>query len=126
MAATTLRYTFAYDGVWAHEEGWDTVEAVLERRCGLHWWYRDPVVEGEPFRRLIFSVTVTGRDRWFTHTRAMRLAEAIYMSLSLSAKLVPTPTWEVLPPHMNRGRNRVPRSGVVDGGNEDGSASEGQ
>lgn len=112
--ASWRRYTFTYDGVWAHEEGWDTAEAVLERRCGKFWWYEEPVVEGEAFKRFSFSVTVGGRDRWFTHKRAMMLAEAIYMSLSLSPRLVPTPTWEVLPPHTNRGRNRTPRSGVAD------------
>lgn len=113
---TTRRYTFAYDGVWAHEEGWDTVEAVLERRCGRHWWYRDPVVEGEPFQRLIFHVTVSARDKWFCHTRAMRLAGVVFMAMSLSPRLVPTPTWVALPPHANRGRNRAPASDTPDPG----------
>lgn len=103
---TTRRYRFEHDGVWAHDEGHETVLTVLTRRCERWWWYADPVVEGQAFRRLIFSFTVAGRDKWWCHRRAMRVAEAVYMAMSLSPKLVPVPTWEVLPPHTNRGRLR--------------------
>lgn len=100
---TTRQYRFEHDGPWGHDEGHAEVLAVLQRRCDKYWWYTDPYVQGEAFRRLVFGFTVTARDKWFCHTRAMRLAAAVYMSLSLSPKLIPTPTWEVLPPHTNRG-----------------------
>lgn len=106
---TTRRYRFEHDGVWAHDEGHATVAHVLARRCDRYWWYCAPAVEGEAFRRLIVSITVSGRDQWWCHQRAMNLASAVYMSMSLSPKLVPTPTWEVLPPHGNRGRFRIPK-----------------
>lgn len=103
---TTRRYTFIHDGVWAYEEGHATVQVVLDRRVARYWWYADPQVWGEEDQRLCFAFTVTGRDKWWAHQRAMDLAGACYWALSLSPRLVPTPTWEVLPPHTNRGRHR--------------------
>lgn len=106
---TYRRYRFTYDGVWGWDEGHDTVARVLQRRVDKYWWYTDPVVEGEAFKRLSFTFTVAGRDKWWCHRRAMDLAMTCYMAMSLSPRLVPVPTWEVLPPHRNRGRSRVPK-----------------
>lgn len=88
--------------------GHDDVRRILETACERYWWYRDPEVEGGPFGWLVFTFTVSARDQWFAHTRAMRLATDCYYAIGLTEKDVPEPVWETLAPHMNRGRWRVP------------------
>ena len=101
---TTRRYLFRGPRV---EGGGDLILDRLLEGCRFHHWYREPEIEGEPFGYLGFSFTVSARDQWWCHQRAMNLAEKACWNLMP----VPEPTWEVLPPHTNRGRNRVPASG---------------
>jgi len=103
---THRRYSFQHPV--ERRTGHELVLQVLERACGLHWWYREPEVTGMPFARLSFAFTVSGRDQWWAHRRAMLLAEACYRSLMLGPKSIPEPMWEVLEPHTNRGRYRTP------------------
>lgn len=98
--STTRRYLFR--GPRVGGAGAVVLER-LQEACQLHHWYREPEIEGEPFGYLGFSFTVTGRDQWWCHRRAMDLAEKALWGLLP----VPEPTWETLPPHSNRGRNRV-------------------
>ena len=90
---THRRYSFVHPG--SKDTGHDTVLQVLQRACEQHWWYREPEVEGLPFARLVFSFTVSGRDQWWTHHRALKLATDC------------EPEWEPLAPHTNRGYGRV-------------------
>jgi hypothetical protein len=103
---THRRYAFSHPH--PHREGHQLVQQVLERACELHWWYRDPEVTGLPFGRLAFAFTVSGRDRWWTHQRALKLATDVYYVLGMTERDVPEPDWEPLAPHANRGRWRVP------------------
>lgn len=106
---TTRRYLFRYPHrvrEWSHTVALER----LQEACQLHHWYRDPEIEGEPYGFLGFSFTVTGRDQWWCHRRAMDLAEKVCWNV-LPVASIPEPTWENLPPHTNRGRNRVPASG---------------
>ena len=103
---THRRYYFEHPGEM--KTGHSKVLAVLQHHCETSWWYNEPVVEGQPFDRLSFAFTVSARDQWWAHRRAMRLAEACYRSLMLGPKSIPEPMWEVLEPHTNRGRYRTP------------------
>lgn len=103
---THRRYSFEHPGPRC--EGHEVVQQVLERACSLNWWYRDPEVSGLPFGRLTFSFTVSGRDQWWAHQRALKLATDVYYTLGMTEREVPEPDWEALAPHMNRGRWRVP------------------
>jgi len=103
---THRRYAFQHPGEW--REGHGKVLEVLERACEQYWWYRDPEVSGLPFRRLAFAFTVSGRDRWWSHHRAMKLATDVYYVLGMNENSVPEPEWEPLAPHTKRGRWRVP------------------
>jgi len=58
---------------------------------------------------LSFSFTVSGRDRWWAHQRAMKLACDCYYALGLTERDVPEPDWEPLAPHTNRGYWRTPK-----------------
>lgn len=101
---THRRYSFV------HREphgGHDVVLTVLQKACEHHWWYREPHVEGQPYNRLSFSFTVSGRDQWWTHRRAMKLAVDCYYALGMRENDVVEPDWEPLAPHMNRGHERV-------------------
>lgn len=85
------------------------VLGVLERAVEAHWWYREPEVSGLPFARLVFSFTVSGRDQWWAHHRALKLATDCYYALGMDETDVPQPDWEPLAPHTNRGHwRRVP------------------
>lgn len=101
---THRRYSFVHPGA---QGGHEIVLAMLQGACAQHWWYRDPHVEGQPFNRLSFSFTVSGRDQWWTHQRAMKLAVDCYYALGMRETDVPAPEWEALAPHMNRGHSRV-------------------
>jgi hypothetical protein len=104
---THRRYSFQHPG--ERTEGHAVVQAILEQAVEHHWWYREPEVSGQPFARLVFSFTVTGRDQWWAHRRALKLATDCYYALGMSEAEVPEPDWEPLEPHTNRGRwRRVP------------------
>lgn len=105
---THRRYSFVHPD--SKDTGHDTALQVLQRACEQYWWYREPVVEGLPFARLVFSFTVSGRDQWWTHHRALKLATDVYYALGMNETDVPDPEWEPLAPHMNRGYGRVQAS----------------
>ncbi len=104
---THRRYFFNPPGEWT-QGGHARIKAKLQQACERHWWFNEPEVMGEPFGRLSFSVTVSGRDQWWCHTRAMRLAVNCFYAIGLDEKTVPEPMWEPLDPHTNRGRYRIP------------------
>lgn len=101
------RYYFEHPGEWTWG-GYDTILRTLRHACEVYWWFNEPVVEGESLQRLSFSFTVSGRDQWAAHKRATGLAVQCYGAVNLSPQQVPTPMWEALEPHTNRGRWRVP------------------
>lgn len=103
---THRRYSFVHPD--SKDEGHDTVLRILQTACEQHWWYRDPEVSGLPFARLVFSFTVSGRDQWWAHQRALKLATDCYYALGMYEVNVPAPEWEPLEPHSNRGYRRVP------------------
>jgi len=103
---THRRYSFLHPD--PTETGHDVVRQVLEKACAEHWWYQDPEVSGQPFARLLFAFTVSGRDQWWAHHRALKLATDCYYKLGMTEREVPEPDWEPLAPHMNRGRWRMP------------------
>ena len=101
------RYYFELPGEMT--AGHSKVMNALQHACETDWWYNDPQVEGQEYQRLSFSFTVSARDQWWAHRRAMRLAEACCVAIGLSVRKVPEPMWEALAPHDNRGRYRTPR-----------------
>jgi hypothetical protein len=104
----TTHRRYSYEHPRVIETGHDVVQRILDRACSLYWWYQDPVVEGRPFNRLLFSFTVSGRDQWWVHHRAQMLAQDCYYAMGMTELAVPQPVWESLAPHMNRGRWRTP------------------
>ena len=102
--AAHRRYCFTRVGYpeGAHEK----IREVLDRWCERKWWYQEPEVEGAPFNRLVITLTVTGRDQWWCHRRAMWLVLKCYRSIHLKLQDVPEPDWETLAPHINRGYRR--------------------
>lgn len=100
------RYYFEHPAEWTG--GYGRILEVLQHACEVNWWFNEPVVEGQPFKRLSFSFTVSGRDQWAAHRRAIGLAVQCYRAVRMGAKQVPAPMWEPLEPHTNRGRWRVP------------------
>lgn len=98
---THRRYRFEMAGVPEKNHAVQ-VSHELRAACEIYWWFTDPEIQGEPFGRLIWFITVAGRDQWWTHRRAMKLADQVCWRIGD----VPTPTWETLPPHTNRGRYR--------------------
>ena len=109
---THRRYSFQHPV--PRLDGHELVLQVLERACELHWWYREPEVTGQPFARLSFAFTVSGRDQWWAHHRALKLATDVYYVLGMNETDVPKPDWEPLAPHTNRGHWRVPAAPTVD------------
>ena len=107
---THRRYFFEYPGEWdGKPEAWGMAKSTLEHHCKINWWFADPQVEGQPFARLAFGFTVSARDQWWCHRRALDLATDVFSRIGVAASHVPVPTWESLAPHTNRGRYRVPR-----------------
>ncbi len=102
---THRRYFFEAPGTGGH----DTVLRLLQHACQSHWWFNEPEVSGEQFGALAWSVTVSARDQWWAHTRAMNLATSVFRAIGVPPKQIPVPLWEPLAPHTNRGRFRVPR-----------------
>jgi hypothetical protein len=108
---THRRYYFELPGEVT--EGHDKLRDWLRRTCEGRWWYNEPIVEGQPFNRLAFSVTVSGRDQWFVHKRAMALARDGMFVIGLRERDVPEPIWEPLGPDGLRWR--VPAEGQAGG-----------
>jgi hypothetical protein len=104
---THRRYYFVHDGPWPVPGGHEKVLTELQDQCNRNWWYNNPEVHGEPVGVLEFRVTVSGEDQWRVHKRAMGLAETVYHRCGLTPDQIPTPMWEPLPPHTNRGYSRV-------------------
>ena len=104
---THRRYVFEYPKPWTGG-GYDLVRSTLLHACERFWWFNEPEVQGEPFGRLIFGFTVSARDQWWAHKRAMKLATDCYYTVGMTEKDVPQPMWESLEPHTNRGRYRIP------------------
>lgn len=102
---THRRYTFLDE---TRGEGHNRVLAILQHACEVSWWFNEPVVGGQDEGTLTFSFTVSARDQWWAHQRAMQLAERVYRGIKLGPAAIPVPLWEPLPPHTNRGRFRVP------------------
>ena len=102
---THRRYTFLDE---ARSEGHNRVLAILQHACETTWWFNEPVVGGLDEGVLTFSFTVSARDQWWAHHRAMQLAERVYRGIRLGPAAIPVPLWEPLAPHTNRGRFRVP------------------
>lgn len=94
---THRRYYFEVPGEWT-EAGHDKLRDFLRHACESRWWYNEPMVEGAPFDRLAFSYTVSGRDQWFTHKRAMSLAVDCMYVVGKRERDVPEPIWETLGP----------------------------
>lgn len=95
---TTYRH-FVFDTEL--EDGHKDVAILLWQACAENWWFTDPeVTDGG---RLSFSFWAAGRDRWFTHLRAVRLAtDCVYAAGGTEAD-VPIPSFTKKAPHTNRG-----------------------
>jgi hypothetical protein len=91
------RYYFELPGEWT-SGGHDKLLEFLQHRCESKWWFNEPLVEGAPFDRLAFSYTVSGRDQWFTHKRAMNLAVDCMYVIGMREHHTPEPIWETLGP----------------------------
>lgn len=98
------RYTFTFHVEAGHKHVLDE----LQKACEMYWWYTDPVVRGNGLGVLQAEFQVAARDQWWAHKRAMNLMEQAVYSLGLEMP-VPTPEWETLPPHSNRGHYRMYR-----------------
>lgn len=105
---THRRYTFL-DEVTTGTACHPKVLAILQHACETSWWFNEPEVQGQDEGTLSFSFTVSARDQWWAHRRAMQLAERVYRgALRMGPAAVPVPLWAPLAPHTNRGRFRVP------------------
>lgn len=94
---THRRYQFTTSLQKGHQEAvW-----VIGRQVAKHWWFKDPIVSSTGV--LEFSFTVSGRDQWFAHKRALGLATDVVFAAGGHEVDVPLPVWEKLPPHTNRG-----------------------
>lgn len=104
---THRRYYFSEPREWT-AGGHEKVLVFLNHQCENVWWFNEPSVEGAPYNRLSFSFTVSGRDQWWVHVRALRLAEEVYWyALSRPKARIPEPFWETLE---RGGRYQVPAS----------------
>jgi hypothetical protein len=104
---THRRYYFVHEGPWTVPGGHARILEELQDQCNRNWWYNNPEVHGEALGLLEFRVTVSGEEQWRVHKRAMALAITCYHICGLGPDLVPTPMWEPLPPHSNRGYSRL-------------------
>ena len=104
---THRRYYFEHAGDWTAGDH-AKVLGVLQHACEVCWWFNEPEVLGEQYGKLTFSFTVSARDQWWAHKRAVKLATDCYRVMGKWEKDVPVPMWEALEPHSNRGRWRVP------------------
>ena len=106
--STHRRYVFEHPKPWT-TGNYDLIRRTLQHACERHWWFNEGEVQGEPYGRLIIAFTVSARDQWWAHKRAMKLAIDCYYAAGMSEKDVPQPMWESLSPHTNRGRYRIPQ-----------------
>lgn len=103
---TWRRYYWEHPGTEL-EGKHEKVVARLQAACERAAWFLDPQVGGAGFDKLTFEYTVTGRDQWFVHKRAMELAAEVFYMLGIRENKIPEPLWEPLEPHTNRGHRRV-------------------
>ena len=96
------RFTFTFPV----EVGHDHVRTKLMEACGEYWWYSEPRVRGVGLGVLQVEFEVAARDQWFAYKRAVDLMEQAWYGLGIDLP-VPTPEWVPLPPHENRGHQRV-------------------
>jgi len=108
---THRRYVYEYPKPWTLG-GYDDIRKNLQHACERFWWYNEPEVQGQPYGRMVLAFTVSGRDQWWCHKRAMKLATDVYYAAGLTEKDIPEPMWESLEPHTNRGRYRIPGNGL--------------
>lgn len=92
------RFTFTFLGGGDYEQ----VLRGLQEACKQHWWFTAPQVAGQGLNVLQAHVEVAAPDQWKAYQRAVTLMERI-----MWPRAVPTPAWEKLPPHGNRGRYRM-------------------
>jgi hypothetical protein len=92
------RYTFT---VLASDLASSSILEAMYLWCDRHWWFNSPEVEEPANQTLEVSFDVSARDQWWAHRRAMDMMEQV-----LWPQPVPTPIWDTLPPHTNRGRYR--------------------
>lgn len=102
---THRRYYFPHEGRWPGP--YEPLREELARQCTRNWWYNDPEVLGEALGLLEWRVTVSGEDQWRVHKRAIGLSRTLYAVCKLPLAAIPTPVWETLPPHGNRGYSRL-------------------
>jgi hypothetical protein len=83
------------------EDGHQEVAILLWQTCTEQWWFTDPEVSVDG--KLSFSFWAAGRDQWFCHLRAIRLAtDCVYAAGGHEAD-VPIPAFTKKEPHTNRG-----------------------
>lgn len=104
------RYFFEHRGEYRWPDNrYPKLVEFLRVTCEKRWWFNEPQLEGVPFNRLSLSITVSARDQWFCHRRAMRLIEDVYtFHLRMPASKIPEPFWETLEPE--GGRYLIPAS----------------
>lgn len=101
---TTYRhYTFATQLWTGHQEA----SHVLWRAACDEWWFTDPECTEEG--QLEFCFWTAGRDLWFCHLRATRLATDAVFAAGGTARDVPVPTLLKRVPHDRRGFYAVVR-----------------
>lgn len=105
---TRRRYTFPYPGA-SLDDGHLRILTTLETACILNNWFADPQLDEPTEPAPNFTFNVLGRDRWWVHRRAMRLAIDCFYTIGMDERAVQDPTWVALPPHTNRGRHRIMR-----------------
>jgi hypothetical protein len=91
------------------EGGHNKAAEIAQDATDRYHWYQDVEVTGQAFEVFVLSFTVTGRDQWWCHHRAQKLATDCFYGMGLDERVIPEPTWEKLSPHTSRGRYRVSR-----------------
>lgn len=109
---THRRYNYQYPKQWTESGRHAQIKQLLQHACEKYWWFNEPEVTGEPLGYLSFSFTVSARDQWWCHRRAMRLATDCFYAIGMTEQDMPEPVWETLEPHTNRGRYRIPGDGL--------------
>jgi hypothetical protein len=99
---THRRYLFQHPEPWTQTAAYPAIRRVLHR-AGEYWWFNDLECVGEELELLVITFTVSARDQWFAHTRAMRLAIDCYYAAGLNEDSLPEPIWETLEPSSDPG-----------------------
>ena len=84
------------------------IDAAFRQHQDARPWLTDHLVTAEDDGGLIISFKAIGREQWDTHRRAMKMITTVLWPYREQLP-VPVPTWDTLPPHMNRGHQRVRR-----------------